>query len=303
MTHDIFVVVNPTAGGGRALQFKAAVADYLAANGRRVEFSESRNSADLRAQSAEAAARGYPYVVALGGDGTFHHLVEGIRGTGAIAGFLPGGGGNDIAQALEIPADPMRAADTFLHSTPHEIDLIRARLADGTVAHCVGAAGMGLDAEAAHLANARFSRWPGATRYVAGALWTYFRGAAFELRAEIDGVEWNGRALFAVVANAAEYGSGVRIAPSAQLDDGWLDLVLVRDLPWTRLVEAIPIVLTSGDLRFTEVERFRCKRVRLEADRRVRVHGDGEMLGGCPAEFEILPRAIRVLAPKKLEGQ
>jgi diacylglycerol kinase family enzyme len=81
------------------------------------------------------------------------------------------------------------------------------------------------------------------------------------------------------------------------MDDGWLDVVLVEDVGWTRLVEAIPIVLTTGDLRFDEVKRFRCRRAVLRADRAVKVHGDGELLGESPAEFEILPAAIQVMAP------
>jgi len=156
---------------------------------------------------------------------------------------------------------------------------------------------MGLDAEAAHLANTKFKKWPGVTRYLAGAFSAFFAGTPFELRAEIDGANWSGRALLAVVANAPCYGSGVRIAPDAKMDDGWLDVVLIREVLWTRLVEAIPILLTSGDLRFKEVERFRCRRVRLEADRRVMVHGDGEILGESPAEFEVIPSAIRVMTP------
>jgi diacylglycerol kinase (ATP) len=298
VTPDIFVIVNPAAGRGRAERGKATVAEYMTSRGRRVEFCESQNSEDVREQAAEAARAGYPYVVALGGDGTFHHLVEGIQGTGSVAGLIPAGNGNDIARALEIPADPIRAADAFLHSSPRTIDLIRARFAGGRVALSVCAAGMGLDAEAADLANTRFSGWPGATRYLAGALWTYCQGATFKLSAEIDGQEWNGRALLAVVANAAEYGAGVRIAPAAKIDDGLLDVVLVRDLVWTRLLEAIPIVLTSGDLRFREVERFRCQRVKLDADRNVKVHGDGEALGESPVEFDVMPSAIRVMAPK-----
>jgi diacylglycerol kinase (ATP) len=302
MTPNIFVIVNPAAGSGRAGREKVAVAEYLSSHGHAVEFSESQNSEDVGKQAAQAAAAGYPYVVALGGDGTFHHLVEGIQGTGAVAGLLPAGNGNDIARALGIPPDPMRAADAFLHSRPRAIDLIRARFADGRVTLSVCAAGMGLDAEAASLANTRFNRWPGVARYLAGALWTYLEGAAFELHAEFDGRAWDGRALLAVVANAAEYGSGVRIAPAAKIDDGWLDFVLVRDLAWTRLLEAIPIVLTSGDLRFQEVERFRSRQVRLEADHKVKVHGDGEVLGKSPVEFEILPQGIRAMAPKLAAG-
>ena len=150
---------------------------------------------------------------------------------------------------------------------------------DGRTEYFVGAGGMGLDAEAANLANTRFKSWPGVTRYLAGAPWTFFHEPAFESVAEMDGTRWAGRALFAAVANATSYGSGVRIAPDAKMDDGWLDVVLVGDVAWTRLVEAIPIVLTTGDLRFDEVKRFRCRRVVLRADRAVMVHGDGSCWG------------------------
>ena len=289
--------MNPVSGGGRALRAEPLVASYFAALGRNVQFVHSRSSEDIREQAAKAAREGYRYVVTLGGDGAFHHLVEGILGSDAIAGFLPAGNGNDIARDLGIPGDPVSAAEVFLKSRPRTVDLIRVRFGDGRVAHFMGAGGMGLDAEAAHLANTRFKSWPGVTRYLAGTIWTFVREPAFELNAEMDGTRWAGRTLFAAVANATSYGSGVRIAPDAKMDDGWLDVVLVGEVKWKRLVEAIPIVLTTGDLRFDEVKRFRARRVVLRADRAVMVHGDGELLGESPAEFEVLPGAIRVKAP------
>jgi diacylglycerol kinase (ATP) len=300
MKADTLVIVNPVAGGGSAHRGRVPVADYFAEQGRNVEFSESRSSDDLREQAARAAAAGFQYVIALGGDGAFHHLVEGLYGTRAIAGILPAGNGNDIARTLGIPPDPVRAAEAFLRSSPRTVDIVRTCVAGKGTAHFVGAGGMGLDAEAAHLANTKFKQWLGVTRYLAGAFSAFFAGTTFELNAEIDGANWSGRALLAVVANTPCYGSGVRIAPDARMNDGWLDVVLVREVPWTRLLEAIPILLTSGDLRFKEVERFRCRRVKLEADRPVMVHGDGEILGESPAEFEVVPSAIRVMTPQAL---
>lgn len=297
MKADTLVIVNPAAGGGRALAAEPDVRSYLAAQGQSVQFVHSRSSEQVRELAAQGAASGYRYIVALGGDGAFHHVVEGVLGTEAIAGFFPAGGGNDIARDLEIPPDAMRAADAFLRSHPRSVDVIRVRFRDGRAAHFVGAGGMGLDAEAAQLANTRFRGWPGATRYLAGALWTFFRERPLELSADLDGTRWAGRALFAAVANSTSYGSGVRIAPDARMDDGWLNVVLVEEMNWTRLFEAIPIVLGSGDLRFDEVKRFRCRRAVLEADRAAMVHGDGEVLGKAPAEFEVIPGAVRVMAP------
>ena len=300
MKADTLVIVNPASGGGRALRAEAAVASLLAARGCRAAFAHSKSSEDIRHQAARAASEGFRTVVALGGDGAFHHLVEGIRGTDVLAGFFPAGNGNDIARALGIPCDPVVAADAFLRGQPRAVDLMRVRFADRSVAHYMGAGGMGLDAEAAHLANTRFRAWPGVTRYLAGAFTIFFREPLLNASVEMHEASWSGRALFVAVANARSYGSGVLIAPPAKMDDGLLDVVIVGDVGLIRLLEAIPIVLTTGDLRgFQEVMRHRCRRVSLRADRAARVHGDGEALGEAPAEFEILPGAIRVMVGRK----
>ncbi len=303
MKTETLVIVNPAAGGGRALRAEARVAKLLQMRGHAADFTGSKSSEDLREQAEKAARDGYRNLVALGGDGTFHHLVEAIHGTEAVAGFFPAGNGNDIAADLGIPADPLDAAAAFLKSAPRAIDLIRARFSNGRIAHYIGAGGMGLDAEAAHLANTKFKQLPGVTRYLAGALWEFFHGGTIGLHAEIDGAAWDGSVLFVVIANSTRYGSGIRIAPEAKMDDGWMDVALVREVQLTRLVEAIPIVLTSGDLRgFPEVRRYRCKRIVLQTERSAKVHGDGELLGETPVELTVLPQAVRVMTPGGRKG-
>ena len=283
------------------MRAEADVASLLGARGCHAKFVHSRSSEDIRERTARAATEGFRNVVALGGDGAFHHLVEGVRGTDVVAGFFPAGNGNDIARALRIPCDPVAAADAFLRGQPRAVDLVQVRFGDGGVAHYIGAGGLGLDAEAAHLANTRFRAWPGVTRYLAGAFTIFFREPLLNVTAEMDGASWSGRALFVAVANATSYGAGVRIAPQAEMDDGLLDVVVVGEVGLMRLLEAIPIVLTSGDLRgFPEVRRYRCRRVSLRAERAARVHGDGEALGEAPAEFEILPGAIRIMVGRKI---
>src|ERR1700722_4108181 len=299
MKAETLVIVNPAAGGGQALRAEAGIAKLLKSGGHRADFSHSQSSEDTRQQAERAIRQGYRYVVALGGDGGFHYVVEALHGTDAVAGFFPAGNGNDIAADLGIPADPLDAAEAFLKAAPRGIDLIRARFRDGRTAHYIGAGGMGLDAEAAHLANTKFKRLPGVTRYLAGAIWEFFNGRTTELHVEIDGVTWDGRVLFVAVANSTRYGSGVRIAPEAKMDDGLIDVALVQEIRLARLVEAIPIVLTSGDLRgFPELKRYRCKRIVLEAERPAKVHGDGELLGETPVELSVVPRAVQVMTPK-----
>ncbi len=293
---DIFVIVNPASGGGRAARAEARVAEVFAASGRAAKFVRSRSTDDIRELAARAAAEGFRYVAALGGDGALHHLIEGVIGTEAVAGFFPAGNGNDIARALGIPNHPVEAANAFLQGAPRAVDVVRVRSSGDRMSHFIGAGGLGMDAEAAHLANTRFKAWPQTSRYLAGMLKAYLSGKLWSLSAEIDGVLWNGEILFAAVANGNSYGSGLRIAADAKMDDGLLDVLLVGPIRLHRLLKAIPIVLTSGDLRkFPEVRRFRCRKIAMRTDRVARIHGDGEDLGESPAEFEVLPGAVRIM--------
>lgn len=293
------VIVNPAAGGGRAGRVAPRIAAYLASHGVQAEFVRSASGGNIRDRASRGSEQGYRCVVALGGDGAFHHVVEGVRGTDAVAGFFPAGNGNDIARSLGIPADAMGAAKAFLDSQARRIDLVRVTFRDGQVAHFIGAGGMGLDAEVAHLANTRFRKWPGVLRYLAGALRAFSQARPIVLRANLDQEHWAGRALFAAVANGPLYGAGMRIAPDAKMDDGLLDVAVIGDLRWPGFLHAIPILLTSGNLqRFKEVRRFRCRRATLDTDRPAKVHGDGELLGESPADFEVAPGAIRVMIPR-----
>lgn len=288
------VIVNPVAGGGRGGRTRAAVADYLRKQGAKAELVESRSTEDVRRLAAEAADAGYAAIVALGGDGTFHHVVNGAMGRDVVLGFFPAGNGNDIASGLGIPQDPVAAAHAFLTRAPRPVDALRARLADGSTQIYLGVGGMGLDADAAQLVHGRFRWLPGAARYIAAALWALATFHPLGVEAEMDGARVNAAAMFAAVANSPGYGSGLMIAPAATMDDGMLDVTLVGALDWTEILEAIPVMFRTGDLRWPQIQRFRTRRVALRADRPALFHGDGEVLGHAPVEVEVLPGAVRV---------
>jgi diacylglycerol kinase (ATP) len=297
MRRKVLILVNPQAGGGRALRAEPRVAAYL--KGLRVQADFAR-PASVRAfeQSAkEGAAAGYNCIASLGGDGTFQHLVRGTLGVNVPLGYLPSGGGNDVAEALEIPADPVAAAHTLVTGVTRAVDILRVRCADGATGLYVGGGGLGLDAEAARLASGRFRAWPGAARYIAAALISlaHFKPPRVEVRLDGGPLAASGPVLLAAVVNTPIYGAGVRIAPAAQVDDGMLDVALVAPLAWTRVLEVIPALLSTGDARVPEIQRFCARRVELRADHASPFHGDGELLGTTPLEIECLHKAIRVI--------
>ena len=290
----LLVLVNPTAGHGRARRVAPDVAGYLRAQGTAAEFVESNSSDDLERRVAEAAGQGYTHVAVLGGDGAFHHLLNGAFGRDVVLGFFPCGNGNDIAMGLGIPTDAVAAVHEFLRRRPKRVDVLQTRCSGGRQRIFIGAGGLGLDAEAARLVHGQFRRWPGVARYIGAAFWALARFEPLLLRATFDDLAWQGRVLIAAVANSPSYGAGVKIAPTARMDDGWMDITIADDLPWTRIVEAILPLLRDGDLRWPEIHRFRARRARFETDPGILMHGDGELLGETPAEIEVLPGAVRI---------
>src|SRR5712692_2327532 len=113
MRRKVLILVNPEAGGGRALHAEPRVAAYLKSLG--VQACEQ--------STKEGAAAGYDCIAALGGDGTFQHLVRGTLGANVSLGYLPSGGGNDVAAALEIHADPVAAAHRLVNGVPRAVDI------------------------------------------------------------------------------------------------------------------------------------------------------------------------------------
>jgi len=292
----LLVVVNPAAGRGRAARLRSAIESYFRQQALLADFYVPESPEALRSRVATAAREGYSCIVVLGGDGTVH---DAINAPAAIPiGILPAGGGNDLARALGIPLDPMEAAHALLQSRVRRIDLLRLTPSAGRSCLFAGAGGAGLDSEAAHLANTRFRNLPGAARYVAAAISAFRNVRPLQVRLQADAVSLDFPAHLVAVANSPSYGSGIRIAPDARIDDGWMDLALVAPLRWTQVLDGLFLALRNGDIRWPEMRRLRARKIRLETDRPVIFHGDGEVLAETPVEIEVLPAALEVLAPE-----
>jgi diacylglycerol kinase (ATP) len=294
------VYVNPNAGNGRSLSCLPRIRKVFEAASVPAEFISVRSRTDLESHALAATKNGKRLLFALGGDGTFQALVNATYGSDVVLGVLPAGGGNDFAAALPLPEDPVAAAEAILRGHARRVDLARARTADGRVRLYLGGGGLGIDAEAARYANETFRRMPGRSRYIAAALWAFCGHRAMGVRAEFPGSDspsMEVHSLLAAVLNTPTYGSGIRLAPDARLDDGWLDAVMVEDLSAFQVLKLLPRLLKSGELRTPHVHRVRVQAVRFTTDRPRMFHGDGEILGPTPAVIEVVPQAVRVLVP------
>jgi len=294
------VYANLAAGGGRARSSIARIRKVFEAAFVPVEFISVGSTAELESAALAAIRGGKRLLVALGGDGTFQALVNAAYGSDVVLGVLPAGGGNDFAAGLQLPEDPVAAAKAILRGQQIAVDLARARTADGRVRLYLGGGGVGIDAEAARHANGAFRRLPGRSRYVASALRAFCGHRPIGVRAEFpqSGLPpMEVKSLLAAVLNTPTYGAGIRLAPGASLDDGWLDAVIVEDLSVFQVLLLLPRLMKTGELRTPHLKRLRVQSVKFTTDRPCMFHGDGEILGPTPVEIEVVPRAVKVLAP------
>lgn len=296
----MIVFVNSAAGGGRARACLPRIQEVFKSLRMQAQFVMTNSASELESCAQAAISQGEQLLFAMGGDGTFQSLVNASFGADVVLGILPIGGGNDFALALGLPSEPLEATEAMLCGQPRYVDLVRVRTADGRTRLYAGGGGIGLDAEAARHAGGKYRHLPGRFRYIAAALHALARYVPMDVRVDFpasDIPSFEAKVLLAAVLNSPTYGAGVRLSPGAAVDDGLLHVVLIEELSKLGVLTLLPRLMGSGELRTSHVKRWRAQRVKLTTNRLCLFHGDGEILGPTPVEIEIVPKAVRVLAP------
>lgn len=297
-------LVNPTSGGGAAPGAVVPVARVLRDAGARVDVTYSPGPHAMVALVDQALERG-DVVVSVGGDGMLSSLAGLVSERGGTLGLLPAGRGNDFARMLGLPEDPAAQAQVLLSGTPRAVDLLAVSglpERDGTRL-VAGSVYAGVDARAAEVVD-RATWLPRSLQYPYAAvrsLATYHPG---RYRVSVDGVEREHDAATVVVANSAYYGKGMQIAPSASVEDGVLDVVVIEAAGRLALVRSLPKVYDGRHVALPEVHVLTGTRVEVRGTSRspICVGADGEPLGALPdlaspdpAVIEVRPAALTVL--------
>jgi diacylglycerol kinase (ATP) len=293
------ILANPTSGGGLGSEALARLRSFAVEKRWNAEFRSAESSAEFAQIAREEADAGRERIFALGGDGTFQTLLNAVAGNTSVSiGVLPAGGGNDLASALGLPLDPVKAAEAILtQGEATRLDAARARTADGAELLYMGGGGIGLDAAAARFANGVYRKMRGRNRYLLSAIRALggFRGIG--VRVSMEGGEQSslqGTALVLGILNTPSYGGGFRLAPEASLSDGRLDVVLLENLGVVEIARMLPRLAVSGEIRTERVQRHCVTRARIETERPCAFHADGEIIGTTPVEIVVVPGAMRV---------
>jgi YegS/Rv2252/BmrU family lipid kinase len=292
-TRTISLIVNPSAGGGRAGRLLSEVESALTRLGLPHHVERTRSLGHAAELAAAAAAEGET-AVAFGGDGLIAAVAAGLRGTQGVLGVLPGGRGNDLARVLGIPRDPAEACRVLTAGRIRRLDLGLA--GERTF---VGIASCGFDSDANRIAN-QTRLVKGNLVYAYGAIRALaaWRPARFELTLDTDRIHvLTGYSVGA--ANSKAYGGGMYAAPDAELDDGLLDIVTCSEMPkWRFLTSLLPKVFKGTHVEEPEVSVLRAAEVTITADRPFTLYADGDPIAELPVTVRVLPGAIRVIVPR-----
>ena len=297
MKRQIRLLVNPSAGKGRALEILPDVAGALRDGGANLEILLSRNFAEAKLMAHQAIADGVDVLAVMGGDGMMHLGVN----TSAAArtdgrsrttlGLIPAGTGNDLCRGIGLPPkDAVAAAGVIAAGHSRSIDL--ARVAETYVAAVLAT---GFDA----LVNRRANQmpWPrGSTRYALAVMAELRVFSPLHYRLTLDGQIRELPAMLVAIGNTSSYGGGMLICPQADPYDGLLDVTIIHPVGRLKLLRLFPEMYSGNFVRDACVEQLRVREATVEGAGLVGF-GDGEMLGAAPLQICSMPRALPVFVP------
>ena len=288
---ELALLTNPTAGKGKGARTAAMALPRLLEAGYDVRSLAGRSPEDAMELARQCVADGIEALVVCGGDGMVHLGVQAVAGTDTPLGIIPAGTGNDVARYLDLPrSDPALAADVVARGKERVIDLARV----GSV-HFVTVLAAGFDAIVNERANAM--AWPkGQMRYNLATLAELRVLAPIPYVLELDGVEERLEATLVAVGNGPSFGGGLRITEGAELDDGMLDVVVIKPLSKLGLLRTYPKLFKGTHVHAPQYQHHRVRRVTVAAPGIV-AYADGERIGALPLTIEVVPGALRVLVP------
>ena len=287
------VIANPASAGGRLKKRIPEIQKVLKESGINYSFFVSQYSGYAEELARKAKSDGFQVVVACGGDGTVHEIVNGIIGTGIILGIIPVGTGVDLARNLDIERDITKAIGDMSRGGLKSVDVVRV---NGDK-YYMGVGGIGFDSEVNKWVNERLWFVKGRFVYAAASL-ARIPGFKYKsVRIRFDNGSFDGEILLAAFGNSRCYGGGMYITPNAEMDDGLLDICLVGRVSKSKLLYVFPKVFRGSHTKISDVSVYRSRQLSVESDTPLDLYGDGEFICRTPFSLEVIPKALNVIVP------
>jgi len=296
----IAFLINPRAGRGRGAALARELPALVSARGMEADILATDKPGHA-VELARRAADDHDAVVAVGGDGTAHEVVNGVAGSDAAFGLVPMGTGNDLALALGVPGDPGTALDLIATGATRRIDLARFDddLPGGNPRWFANSLGLGFEAQVT-IESRKVKLLRGFPVY----LWAVARALGGlrcpDLRITADGRELAGRRLLLCIGNGPRVGGGFWLTPEAKNDDGWLDVCIVEAMGRGSVMGRLPRALKGSHTGEAWATMLRAREIRIESSDGFPFHADGEVVDTARNRLtvKIVPGALKVIAPR-----
>jgi len=295
------LIINPVAGAGRTAKKWPQVMSLLQSARLRFEHDLTEAPGHARELAKSAAKKGYELVVSVGGDGTINEVVNGLYDAGNISdvmlGIIGTGTGSDYIRTIGIPRAYQEACLCLKSPRKFAVDI-------GVVEYCSGNqmvkrlfvnfAGLGFDAEIVKATTQKYKTLNSTASYLTGLFTALLFYRNKQVTITLDG-EPTEKKVCAVLVNNGKYGGGgMFAAPDADLTDGLLDVLIIGDLSKPDLLWSLPRVYRGTHLTHPKVTMKRAREIEIHSAETMFLQADGELLGGLPARFYILPAALNI---------
>ncbi len=287
------IFLNPTSAGGKAIASRNEITSELDRLGVDHDIHMTKSLEDLVATTKKGLDSDYSNFIAVGGDGTLHHMVNALAGSSKNLGIIPMGSGNDIAINLGIPSDIKKCCRIIKQHNIGKLDL--GLINDKHYYLCI--AGSGFDSEVNDLANN--TRYPikGPSKYTYSVYKTLLTFQSKEFTVTCNGDERKIYGMMIACANLPSYGGGMKITPDASPSDGLFDICIIKRMSKIHFIKVFPKVFEGKHTDDPNVEIFRTKEMKLESDYDFSVFADGEYICKLPAVFKVAPGKLNFLLP------
>jgi len=293
----VALMINPYAGGKKGIKLLPVIEKRLSRAGIEYHTYLSLYHEHTVKIASELDIVQYDAVIAVGGDGTNFHVLNGLLScfrpeTIPPVGILPIGSGNSFARDLDIFSldDGLQA---IVENKPRWIDVCSFSQAEKKY-YFVNIAGFGFVTDVAE--TARRFKWLGDFSYIVGIFHRTLGLHVHHMELELDGRAVSGENCFVVFCNSRFTGGNMLMAPEARIDDGLMDIIIVGKLSRTSLLSTLPKIYTGSHLRHPAVSHVKAGTVRIKTRPEKTLLADGEVFGTTPVTITVHPKMIRYLA-------
>jgi len=295
------LIINPVAGAGRTAKKWPQVMSLLQSAGLRFEHDLTEAPGHARELAKSAAKKGYELVVSVGGDGTINEVVNGLYDAGNIAdvmlGIIGTGTGSDYIRTIGIPRTYQEACLCFKSPRKIAVDVgvVEYFSVNQMVKRLfVNFAGLGFDAEIVKATTQKYKTLHSTASYLTGLFTALLFYRNKQVTITLDGGLAEKKVCAVLVNNGKYGGGGMFAAPDADLTDGLLDVLIIGDLSKPDLLWSLPRVYRGTHLTHPKVTMKRAREIEIQSAEVMFLQADGELLGGLPARFYILPAALNI---------